>query len=175
MRGVVLFDYWVAGRLGRIWLAVRGPGRVRTAKRDLPEACLRLAGGEPLSAALLLQAQEYAMWMWWRMGLAALLLVFPVILAVAAAQHVQVAVDALLGAGIAEGFVMMAALSVGGLIAFRCGRTRDYVRANPGAVGEPLPKGELGLPSRADFWVMTVIGVVVFAALLYAAFSSSRG
>lgn len=173
MRGVVLADYWVAGRLGRAWLAVPGAGRLRPAKRDLPGACLRLACGESLPAGLLVRVQEYATWLWWRLALAALLLFGPVIVAVAVAQHVRPAVDALVGAGLAEGCVMMAALSVGGLIAFRCGRTRAYVRARPGAAGELLPKGELGLPSRADFWVMTAIAVVVFALLAYAGLRSA--
>ena len=50
----------------------------------MPGGCARVASGEQLSAQRLCQVQEFAARVWWRAGMAAFLLAFPIALALAA-------------------------------------------------------------------------------------------
>lgn len=74
------------------------------------------------------------------------------------------------------GGVVSAALLVAGLLRFRSDRIKQYLlHSDPLAADEQLPNDCLGIPRRADFWIVLLIAETVFAILLYAGTRSSHG
>jgi len=107
--------------------------------------------------------------------MAAALLLFPVIgigaLARPGPLGTEVGVVVIFTLGCLGGIAVLQML----VLSYRASQVQWYLDgADPGAVEEPLPRGSLGLPSRWDFWMMLVIGIAVFAILLYAGTRSSH-
>ncbi len=51
----------------------------------------------------------------------------------------------------------------------RAAGNKAYLRkADPGASQQPLPAGELGVPSRWDFWAVLAVGAALCAVVAYA-------
>jgi len=169
-----MVEYWLAGKLGQVWLSVHK--NLRSALGELPGECALVACGQRLPAGRLYRAQGFAARVWWRAGMAVCLLVFPVIGAMAAFSPgrigTDVAVSLISGLGCLAGVAMLQMT----LLSFRSGQIRLYLlKAGPQAANEPLPAGSLGLPKRWDFWAMLVIGVVGFGILLYAGTRTAHG
>jgi len=161
----MLVEYWLAGCLGRAWLRLHKSPEFGV----LSGECARVARGSALAAEQLWRAQDFAVRVWWRFGMAVFLLVFPVIGLGALLDPGPAGRDAGAGLIFGLGCVTGAALAQAGLIRYRSGRTRLYlIKSGPQGAGQPLPPGAPGLPRRADFWVMLVIACAVFAILLYA-------
>lgn len=163
----MLVEYWLAGHFGRAWLWLH-----RSLEPEfgvLPSQCTQVARGNTLPAEQLWRAQDFAVRVWWRFGMAVFLLIFPVIGLGAVLNPGPAGRDA--GGGLIFGFgcVTGAALAQAGLIRYRSDRTRlSVIKSGPQGAGQPLPAGAPGLPRHADFWVMLVIACAVFAILLYA-------
>jgi len=162
-----MVEYWLASKFGQLWLSLHKG--LRPALGEMPTECARLARGQRFTADRLHRAQGFAARVWWRAGMASVLLVFPVIGVSAAVRPGRIGTDTavvlIFGLGCLAGLAMLQM----GLISFRGGQTRLHmVTAGPNARDEPLPPGSLGLPSRFDFWVIMVVAMAVFGILLYA-------
>jgi len=163
----VMVDYWLAAVFGKLWLRLHKG--LRPSLAEMPGECDLLARGGVLSAGRLYRAQGFAARVWWRACMAAIILVFPVIGLSAAVHSYGAATDVAVGLVFCLGCLAGVAVLQMGLISFRCGQVRSYLRqAGPQAGAEPLPKGSLGLPTRCDFWVMLVIALGAFGILAYA-------
>jgi hypothetical protein len=167
-----MIEYWVASCFGHWWL------RVRASRGDLGSRKSTLIGwvgaasrGAPLTAGELRQAQNYASGVWWGLGILAAVLVLPVIGIAAAVRPGPAGRN--IGATVifVLGGIVVVALAQAGLINFRSGRTRDYLRHGP--PDEQLPPGSAGLPRRSDFWLIAALALVVFATLLAVGLSSA--
>jgi hypothetical protein len=73
-------EFWLADWFGRAWLRLHPSLRPRLA--DLPEECARVARGEQLSADRLWRAQDFAVRVWWRVAMTAMVIGFGVAAAV---------------------------------------------------------------------------------------------
>lgn len=170
----VMVEYWLACKLGRRWLSLHKG--LRSALGELPGECALVACGQRLPAGRLYLAQGFAARVWWRAGMAVFLLVFPVLGAMAALSPGRIGMD--VGVSLIFGLGCMAGVAMlqMGLLSFRSGQIRLYLlKAGPEGANEPLPAGSLGLPTRWDFWVMLVIGVVGLGILLYAGTRTAHG
>ena len=165
----MLMDYWLACYLGRAWLLLRSILHLRSVNEGLPEACRQVASGDGIPASMLFIAQDFAVRVWWRVGMAAILLVFPVIGVTAALRPGRVGTD--ISVAITFGLASVAAVAVGqaGMIRYRSYQTRrslwtphDKPQANPAL------SGMNGQPHKADFWVMSAFALGVSAILIYA-------
>jgi hypothetical protein len=170
----MLMQYWMAARLGRVWLRVHKGLRARLS--ELPDDCALVASGQQLPAARLCRVQSFAARVWWRAGMAAALLLFPVIGLGAALRPGRIGTDVGVGVIFGLGCLAGAAMLQMGLLSFRSGVIRIYVlKAGPRAEDEVLPPGSLGRPSRWDFWVILMVALAVFAVLLYAGTRTTHG
>ena len=167
-----MIEYWVASLFGRWWLGVREPGGDRGASKAAVVGWVGSASrGVPLTAGELRLAQNYASGVWWGLGILSAVLLLPVIGIAAVLQPGPTGNNIVAGVMSVLVGVMTVALAQAGLINFRSGRTRDYLRR--GSPDEPLPPGSAGLPRRSDFWLVLVLALVVFAILLIGALSST--
>jgi hypothetical protein len=78
----MMIDYWLAGRLGQVWLTLHK--RLRLTYGEMTGECAFVAGGGQLSARRLYQVQGFAVRVWWRAGMAAFLLASPMAVALVA-------------------------------------------------------------------------------------------
>lgn len=160
-------DYWLAGRMGRVWLWARPS--LRAPLGDMPAACDALASGETVVAARTWRIQEFAVRVWARFAIVVILPAFAVIGAAAATQPGQIGRDVVAAIVGVLGVLMIIGLAQMGLLRYRADRTRRYLRqANPQAASEPLPNGIAGHPSRYDFWVMLAIALAACAIVWFA-------
>jgi len=169
----VIVEYWLASYLGRAWLWLHKDLRPKLG--ELPGLCTMVAHRNSLGAGQLWRAQDFAVRVWWRSGMTAIVLVLPVIGIGAALRPGRVGTD--VGTGVLLGLVVLTgvALAQMGLLRYRADRTRSYLRRGGRQVGsEPLPPGAAGLPRWSDFWLMLLIAVAVFAILLFAATRSAH-
>jgi hypothetical protein len=169
----LMLQFWFADKLGQLWLSLHKGLRHRLG--EMPGECALVARGVQLPARRLQLAESFAAGVWWRASMALILLAFPV-LGIAAALH-----PGRFGRQVAAGLILllgcmaMIALLQLGVLSFRAGQTSWHLaQAGPGAEDEPLPRGSMGLPSRADFWVVLIIAVAVFGILLYAGTRSAH-
>jgi hypothetical protein len=170
----VNLEYWLAGKFGLVWLRLHASLRLRLG--ELPAECALLAGGHALPAGRLSRAQGFAASVWWRVGLVAALLIFPVISAAAALGADQTATDVAVSLIFGLGCLAGVAILQMALLSFRSSQIRLYLRTvGPQAGDLPLPAGSLGLPRRWDFWVMLTIAAAVFGILLYAGTRTGHG
>jgi hypothetical protein len=134
----------------------------------MPRECAQVARGHTLAAGRLWQAQDFAVRVWWRFGMALAVLasVTGVVISTLpsrAARDWGSIVPAVLICGAAASMGQM------GMIRYRSARTRLYlVNADPRNADEPLPPGSPGLPGRYDFWLMLIAAVALFAIIFYA-------
>jgi DNA-binding transcriptional LysR family regulator len=162
----MLVDYWLVARIGRVWLRTK-PG-LRDDLRDLPSACQSMARGDRLPAALTWRAEEFAVRVWFRFGLSAV--IAAIILGVGVsmlpsqtARNWAISVPVVL-----IGLMGLAGAQMA-LVQYRAGQARRYLQeAGDQDKGDPLPRGSLGLPTPWDFWVLLVLAGAVCAILLYA-------
>jgi hypothetical protein len=170
----VNLEYWLAGTFGLVWLRLHAS--LRLGLGELPAECALLAGGQALAAGRLCRAQGFAARVWWRAGLVAALLIFPVIGAAAALGADRAATDVTVSLIFGLGCLAGVAMLQMALLSFRSSQIRLYLQtADPRAGDLPLPAGSLGLPRRWDFWVILIIAVAVFGILLYADTRTSHG
>jgi len=163
----VIAEYWIAGHLGRAWLAVCRHLRARLG--GLPGECALVARGESLSAGRLWLVQDFAVRVWWRLAVAAIVLALPAggSLALLSPGQVMWTVAAVAVAVLSG--VTGAALAQLGMIRYRSSQTGRYLlKAGPQAGSEPLPPGAAGLPRHSDFWVMLAVALAAFGVLFYA-------
>jgi hypothetical protein len=163
----MLFDYWLAAYLGRVWLIVRSGLRLRLVNADMPGLCAALARGKVLSAESLWGAEDFAVRVWVRTGLVAVVLMGTVGMVAKALAHGAVAVPVI---SVVAVLICLSgvAFAQAGMSRYRSDRIRIYLRgAGASAYGQPLPQDAAGLPRRADFWVMLLIAVAVFGILFY--------
>ncbi|HYK69730.1 MAG TPA: hypothetical protein VEV45_17425 [Streptosporangiaceae bacterium] len=59
----MMINFWLAARFGQVWLRVR-KGQV-AANGHLPDECMLVARGEPITALRLLRAEDFAASVWW--------------------------------------------------------------------------------------------------------------
>ena len=59
----MMINFWLAARFGRVWLRV-SKGQV-AANGHLPDECMLVARGEPITALRLLRAEDFAASVWW--------------------------------------------------------------------------------------------------------------
>jgi hypothetical protein len=172
-RSNVIVEYWLAGWFGQAWLGLRRGLRSRLAQ--MPGRCRDVARGESLAADQLWRVQDFAVRVWWRFGMAAVLLILPVGGVVALLQPGRVGTDVGTSLVFGLGCVMAVAGAQMALLRYRADRTRRHVlRGGPKAAGQPLPPGAAGLPRRSDFWVMLVISLAFCAVLISAAIHSTQ-
>lgn len=170
----VMLEYWLAGKLGQLWLSLHKC--LQPTLGELPGECALLARGQQLTAGRLYRAQAFAARVWWRAGTAAVLLLFPVIGLSAALHPGRVGTDAGVTIIAILGCLAGVAMLQMGLLSFRSGVIRWYMlKAGPQAGDEPLPAGSFGLPTRWDFWVMLGIAAAAFGILLYAGTRAAPG
>jgi hypothetical protein len=168
----MFIEYWIACHLGRLWLMLRRILHLRPVNEGLPEQCLRVARGEVVPASILLMVQDFAVRVWWRAGMAAILLVFPVIAATAALNPGRSGTDV----GVAIIFALACIVGIAGaqvgVIRYRSHQTMRRVGTGGKAdVGQLVAAA--GRPRKADFWVMSALSLGVCAILIYAGTRSS--
>jgi len=160
-------EFWLADWFGRAWLRLHPSLRPRLA--DLPEECARVARGEQLSADRLWRAQDFAVRVWWRAAMTAMVLGFGVAAAVLVVSRGRIGTDlsvasVLVGAGLAGTAIAQAAW-----IRYRSSQNRrSWLAAGLAAREKPLPGSSEGRPRWFDFWLMLLIGSATFLILLYA-------
>lgn len=165
----LMVDYWLAARLGRVWLRLHKGLRVTL--DEMPSECALVARGQRLQAARLYRAQGFAARVWWRAGMAAFVLAVPLAAALTASIPGRLGTDVGVGLILVVGCLAGVAMLQMGLLSFRSAQTRLYLQqAGPQAAEDPLPQGSLGVPTPWDFWVMVVIALGVFGILAYAGF-----
>jgi hypothetical protein len=164
----LMIDYWLAGRFGNVWLGLHKGLRSRIG--TMPGECALVASGEQLSAQRLYEVQDFAMRVWWRAGMVALLLTAPIALGLTASIPGAAGTDIGTSVMAVGACLATAAILEMGLLSVRCGQSRLYLgKSAREASEEPLPAGSLGLPSKLDFWAMLFIAVAMFAIMAYAA------
>ncbi len=164
----MLLDYWLAAYLGRGWLRVRSGLRLRLVNAEMPDLCVAVARRQALPAESLWGAEDFAVRVWARIGLVAVVLMGAVGMVAKALAHGAVPLPII---SVVIAFICLAgvAFAQAGMSRYRSDRIRLYLRgAGAEAYGQPLPQDAAGLPRRADFWVMLVIAVAVSGILLYA-------
>lgn len=168
-----MINFWLAARIGRWWLRLR-KGQA-AAKHHMPDECLLVARGEPVTAMRLLGAENFAADVWWGAGMAVCgLFVIAPISAVAIRGHLGGDVAAW-AAGVVGGLVFLF-MSQMGFIRFQSYRLLTYIRRSGlGADDRPLPPGAPGRPRRSDFWVALVGSAVLFGFGLFAALQANAG
>jgi hypothetical protein len=163
----VMLEYWLASKFGQLWLHLHKS--LGSVLGEMPGECALFARGHQFSADRLYRVQRFAASVWWRVGMVAVALLFPVIGISALVRPGRAGTDVAVGIMILPVGVAAIAMLQMGLLSFRSGQIRWYlVKAGPHAADEPLPPGSLGLPTRWDFWVMLIVAVTVFGILLYA-------
>jgi hypothetical protein len=161
-------DYWFASWFGRIWLAARRRAGLRELSPGLPALCARVARGEQLSAGELGMAEDFATAMWWRSAMVAVIALGVIGVAAKGLLH-GAALDAIDGLVLILGLYTAIALLQAVMAFARAAGNKAYLRrAGPGASQQPLPAGELGAPSRWDFWAVLVVGAALCAVIGYA-------
>jgi hypothetical protein len=161
-----MVDYWLAGYFGRAWLWLRKGLRPRL--NDLTGLSQMVARGEPLPASQLWQAQDFAVRVWWRFGMASVLSMVVVGIIAKAVAHGLV-LDVAVGVVATLACLMAVAGAQVFMLRYRSDRTRLYIRKAGGPAGEePLPPGSPGLPRRSDFWLMLISAVTLFGILAIA-------
>ena len=80
-----MVDYWLAGLLGRAWLGLHKGLQPRLG--EMPGECALVARSQPLAASRLFRAQDFALRVWWRFGMVAISMIFPLI-GIVAVLHV---------------------------------------------------------------------------------------
>ena len=164
----VMLDYWLASKLGRVWLSLHKG--LRPALGTLPGECALVARGQELTAGRLYRAQRFGVLVWWRAGMVAVLLLLPATGLGAALRPGRIGTDVIVDFMILAGGAAGVSIAQMGLLFVRSGLIRWYlVKTGPKAAEEPLPKGSPGQPTRWDFWVMLIIAVAIFGILVYAA------
>jgi hypothetical protein len=164
----VLVEFWLAGWFGRAWLSLHSSLRPKLG--DLPAECALVARGKQLPAGRLWLAQDFAVRVWWRFGMAVCLLVLPfgVALGVSVQLRWHAAETVLTWLFYAIGSLMIVAIVQAGLIRYRSSQNRLRWTKGVSSREEPLPEGSDGLPKRSDFWVATLLAESAFLILLYA-------
>jgi hypothetical protein len=158
----MLIDYYIAGRLGQLWLGMHPALKARIG--DSPALCLKAARDRQIQPALLLRAQEFAKRVWWRAGMASLLLFLPALL-VTALFPGRVGTDIGVGLGLAVLPLAGTAMAQMFILGLRASQTAKYL----GQGGtEPLDGYQSGYSSRYDFWAGTGVAVILVAILAYA-------
>jgi hypothetical protein len=171
---VVMAEYWLAGKFGRIWLGLHQS--LRPLLGEFPAECARVAGGQSLPAGRLYRAQGFAARVWWRAGMVMVMLIFPVIGVTAALRPGragrEVAASLIFGVGCLAGVAVLQM----GMLSFRSGQVKTYLAKSGSTAWQvPMPSGSLGLSTRWDFWLVLLIGVTVFGVLLFAGIRSASG
>jgi hypothetical protein len=170
----VMAEYWLADQFGRLWLNLHKS--LRPSLGELPNECSCVARGQRLSAGRLYRVQSFAARVWWRAGMAAVLLTLPVIGLTAAVRPGRVGMDVAVSLVGGLGCLGGVAILQMGLLSFRSGQIELYLRKGDAtAWDEPMPSGSLGLSTRWDFWVTLLIGMAVFGVLLFAGTRSAHG
>lgn len=147
---------------------------LRSKLGDVPALCDLVAHGNSLAAGELWRAQDFATRAWARVGIVAVLAIFPVIGLGAALHPGRIGTDIGTTLIFSLGCLMGVALAQMGLLRYRADQTKSHMRrGGRQARGQPLPPGAGGRPRRSDFWVMLLI-VVVFGAMLFAAANSAQ-
>ncbi len=169
---VQYMDFWLACRFGRAWLRLRKGLRADMAG---PAGwCAALARGQPLPAGQMWEAQNFAVLVWARAGMATVLWIFPVIAVAAILRPGQTGRDVAAALIIGLGLLTAIAMAQVGFIRYRSDRNRLYVRkTGPSARDVPLPPGSPGLPRRRDFWVALAVTLAVCAAMVTAGLSAA--
>jgi hypothetical protein len=166
----MMINFWLAARFGRAWLRIRK--RQSAAESHMPDECMLVARGKPISAIRLLVAENFAANVWWGAGMAVCgLFVIAPISAVAIPGHLggHVAAWAI---GVAGGLAFLF-MSQMGFIRIQSYRLLTYLRrSGPEAGDQPLPPGAPGRPRRSDFWVTLVGSAAIFVVGLFASFQA---
>jgi hypothetical protein len=170
---MMMINFWLAARFGRIWLRVRKGHSA--ANRRLPDECMLVARGEPITAGRLLRAENFAANVWWGAGIAVCgLFVFAPITAVSIRGHLGGDVAAWV-AGVAGSLVILF-MSQMGYIRFQSYRLLFYLRRSGlDADDRPLAPGAPGRPRSTDFWMTLGGSAIVCGLLLFGTFQATAG
>ena len=169
----MLINFWLAAHIGRVWLKVHKG--LRAARGQMPDECLLIARGEPVSAGRLRDAEIFAAGAWYRAGMAAC---SPFVLALTA----PFAIPGHLGDDIAAwstgvaGTLATLFLSQYGYIEIKSWRLTDYLlAAGPGAAEQPLKPGAPGRPHPAGFWLLVVVPAAFCGFAFFGSLQASAG
>jgi hypothetical protein len=165
----MLVEFYLAAGLGRVWLRLHPA--LRRHLGSGPDACLMAAVNREIPPAVLWRAQEFAVRVWWRTAMAALLVFFAIALIIATVFGRGSRTGDWLGASVTIVFVaVMAAAMVQMMISrYRADQTGRYI-ARGGT--KPLDGYENGYPTRYDFSFGTGLAVIVAGFLGYAGLHS---
>jgi hypothetical protein len=159
-RRPVMVEYWLASKLGQLWLTMHKGMRPRLG--GLPGECALVARGQQLPAGRLYRAQAFAARVWWRASMITVLLLFPVIGAASALHVGRVGTDVAVGFMMLGGCAGTISIAQMGLLSFRSGLIRLYLlKADPQAADQPLPPGSLGWPSRWDWTAPMILEALI--------------
>lgn len=169
----MVINFWLAARFGRVWLRVRKGGVA--AKGHMPDECMLVARGEPITAGRLLRAEDFAANVWWGAGIAVCsLFVIAPITAVAIRGHLGGDVAAW-AAGVV-GTLACLVMSQMGFIRIQSYRLLSYLRISGlDADDRPLAPGAPGRPRPGDFWVTLAASAAICGFLLFAALQAAAG
>jgi len=169
----MMVEYWVAGKLGQVWLHVHGS--LRPEIGDLPGECARVARGEQLPAGRLWLAQDFAVRVWWRFGMAMCLLCFPFGFALGLFSSVHIVATALTAVFAVLVCCILISAAQGAMLRYRSDQNKlAWTVTGPSAEQEPLPQWSDGLPRKTDFWVIMVVVGMIGLILFYVGTSSLR-
>lgn len=158
----MIVEYWLAGYLGRTWLALHAMGK----RPGSPEGCRLVARGRSLPAGELLLAQSFASRAW------TLTTAFCGALFFATAVGGAALPDGLLRAVALYAVIFFIVLTtIAGIamctVIYRVAQTRQYVLRGkvPVALEIAMPRG--GQPRTRDFWIGLAFTAVCFSGVIY--------
>jgi hypothetical protein len=165
----MLVEFYLAAGLGRVWLRLNPA--LRQTLGNGPDACLMAAVNREIPPALLWRAQEFAVRVWWRTAMAAMLACFAV----------AVMITAVFGRGSRIGGWLLASVTIVLVTAMAAAMVQMMIsRYRAGQTGRYIAKGgtktldgyENGYPTRYDFSFGTGLAVIVAGILGYAGLHS---
>ena len=165
----MLVEFYVAARLGRVWLRLHPALKQRLG--DAPDVCLIAAVNREINPAALWRAQEFAVRVWWRTAMASMAVFFPLIVAISLILGPDSRVESwLIGIlGLLWGAIALTAMVQMMISRYRADQTARYLA---GGGTKPLDGYENGYPTGYDFPFGTGLAVIVAGLLGYAGLHS---
>lgn len=170
---MILIDYWLASKIGRVRLRVRHSLRLRSVDGEMPGLCRRVAFGEQLPARQLRQAQYFAISTWIWLAVLAILLMLPVGIPLSIFHGVHLAATIMSALFASLIFLMAVALGLAGMSFYRVGQSRNYLRETDFEARNRALPVNAGVPRQADFWLV-LAATAVFTVVLFITGSGMR-
>lgn len=155
----------VAAWLGQGWLRLARVAGLRSVDEGMPGLCRRVAAGERVPAVALAAVREFSFSIWWRAGMALVLLGFVLAGIDVSLPFGSLGMEAVLDA--IRGVVVLFSVAAAEVAvqAIRMGFLVSWLRRFSPEPDEVMPSSSAGWPRWYDFWLAVAVGVVIAAIM----------